>query len=145
MTTTKKTPIGVLALLLGSMQAAALADVAVIAGPSVPVDSLGMEQVRRLYLNQAGRFPGGVALVPYDQPRSSDIHKAFTKRVLRKSERELAQYWSRRMFSGKGRPPQVLADDAAVIEQVTRVPGSIGYVDSGSLNNDRVKVLLRLP
>ena len=44
----------------------AWADLAVIVNPSVKVDGISIEQLQRLYLNQASRFPGGVALRPLD-------------------------------------------------------------------------------
>jgi ABC-type phosphate transport system substrate-binding protein len=48
------------------------------------------------------------------------------------------------MFSGKGRPPQTVENDEAVIERIIADPGSIGYIDADSVD-DRVKVLLRIP
>ena len=48
------------------------------------------------------------------------------------------------MFSGKGRPPRQVDGDAAVIEAVIEQPGTLGYVDSESVD-ERVKVLTRLP
>ena len=129
-----------LALLTGALQA----ELAVVVAPSVPLDSISVGQLERLYLNRASRFPGGVHLQPLDQRRGSAQRDAFINRVLGMSDIELAEYWSRRMFSGKGRPPKTLENDAAVIEQVSGDPGKIGYVDADAVD-DRVKVLLRIP
>lgn len=140
----KRTSLSCLALLLGLLGGLAQADVVLVADASLALDALTPEQARRLYLALPGRFPGGRRLVPFDQPPSSPARRVFVREVLKKSERELAQYWSRRTFAGKGRPPRVLPDDAAVIEQVTRSPGSVGYIDADALD-DSVKVLLRIP
>lgn len=128
-------------LLLGS---AAHADIAIVVAPDVGLDSISVEQLERLYLQRANRYPNGVKLIPVDQPTGSEIRKKFTRKALWKTEIEVAEYWSRRMFSGKGRPPRQYEDDAAVIDIVTSKPGMLGYID-GDAADDRVKVLLRLP
>ncbi|TCK18488.1 hypothetical protein DFR30_1766 [Thiogranum longum] len=122
----------------------AWAELAVIVAPSVNIDSINAEQLERLYLNRADRFPGGVPLKPLDQRNDSEQRKAFVTRILGMSETELSEYWSRRMFSGKGHPPRTVENDDAVIERVLADPGNIGYIDGDSVD-DRVKVLLRIP
>ncbi len=122
----------------------ALAELAIVVDPSVNLDSISVKQLERLYLNRADRFPGGVALQALDQRNGSTQREAFITRVLGMSEIELAAYWSRRMFSGKGHPPKSVESDSAVIEEVTAEPGVIGYIDGDSVD-DRVKVLLRIP
>jgi len=122
----------------------AWAELAIIVDPSVNIDSISAEQLERLYLNRANRFPGGIPLHPVDQRSGSTQRETFATDVLGMSERELAEYWSRRMFSGKGRPPKTVKDDKAVIEKVINEPGTIGYIDGDSVD-DRVKVLLRIP
>jgi ABC-type phosphate transport system substrate-binding protein len=122
----------------------ALADVAVVVDPSVPLESVTVEQLERLWLHRPDRYPDGVQLTPVDQESGSPIRKTFVEKVLWKSEVEVAEYWSRRMYSGKGRPPRQFRDDDAVIEEVTANPGAIGYIDETSVD-DRVKVVLRIP
>jgi ABC-type phosphate transport system substrate-binding protein len=120
------------------------AEIAVITDPSVELTSLDIEQLERLYLLRPNRFPGGVRLIAIDQKAGSEIRQAFLQKALWKTEIDVAEYWSRRMFSGKGRPPRQFDGDAAVIDEVIDSPGTIGYVDSESVD-DRVKVLTRLP
>jgi ABC-type phosphate transport system substrate-binding protein len=122
----------------------AWAELAVIVAPSVNIDSINAEQLERLYLNRADRFAGGVPLQPLDQRSGSEQRTTFVTRVLGMSETELSEYWSRRMFSGKGHPPRTMENDETVIERVIADPGSIGYIDGDSVD-DRVKVLLRIP
>lgn len=120
------------------------AEIAVIADPSVELVSLDLEQLERLYLLRPNRFPNGVKLVAIDQKAGSVIRQDFLQKALWKTEIDVAEYWSRRMFSGKGRPPRQFDGDTAVIEAVIESPGTVGYVDSESID-DRVKVLTRLP
>ena len=122
----------------------ASAELAVVVGPSVDINSINAEQLERLYLNRPNRYPGGVRLQPLDQPKGSTQYDAFSTSILGMSKIELTEYWSRRMFSGKGRPPRTFENDEAIIEQVTKEPGDIGYIDAESVD-ERVKVLLRIP
>jgi ABC-type phosphate transport system substrate-binding protein len=122
----------------------AFAEIAVVVDPAVPLDSISIEQLERLYLNRPDRYPEGVKLVPLDRQAGSEIRKQFVQKVLWKTEVEVAQFWSRRMYSGKGRPPRQLRDDGDVIEEVTANPGDVGYIDADSVS-DQVKVLLSIP
>jgi len=121
-----------------------LADIAVVVAPAVPIDSINLEQLERLYLHRPNRYPHGTELTPVDQKTGSAIRQQFVQKALWKTEIDVAEYWSRRMFSGKGRPPRQLEDDQAVIDAVISQPGAIGYIDAASVD-ERVKVLLRIP
>jgi hypothetical protein len=60
----------------------AWAELAVIVAPSVNIDNINAEQLERLYLNRADRFPGGVPLQPLDQRSGSKQRKAFVTCIL---------------------------------------------------------------
>jgi len=120
------------------------AELAVIVAPSADIDSISIEQLQRLYLNRANRFPNGVRLLPVDQKNGSAQQLEFAEKALGKSATELSEYWSRRMFSGKGHPPRQYKDDTAVMQQVAESEEIIGYVDAASVD-DSVKVILQIP
>lgn len=128
----------------GLFSQSCLAEIAVIVDTSVSVDSVDTKQLQRLYLNKPARLKANARLTPIDQKKGSSLRKEFTQKVLEKTERQLTSYWSRLMFSGKGKPPQQYDDDATVLEQVTANPGTVGYIDSASVN-EGVKVILRIP
>ena len=130
-----------LTALLGSN---AMAELAVIVDPSVKLEAITTEQLQRLYLHKAGRYPNGVELRPIDQKSGSQQQQEFAGKVLGKSSTDLSKYWSRRMFSGKGHPPRQYGSDAEVIQEVTATPGTIGYVDMQSVD-DSVKVIFQIP
>ena len=120
------------------------AELAVIVAPSTDINTISIEQLERLYLNRANRFPNGVRLLPVDQKPGSPQQLEFAQKALGKSATELSEYWSRRMFSGKGHPPRQYKDDAEVVQQVAESEGLIGYVDAASVD-DSVKVILQIP
>ncbi len=139
-----KKRIVLLIALTGLFSSMAGAELAIVVAPSTALDSINLEQLQRLYLNRANRFPNGVRLIPVDQKSGSPQQLEFARKVLGKSAAELARYWSRRMFSGKGHPPRQYRDDAEVMEQVAESEDLIGYVDMDSVD-ERVKVILQIP
>ena len=128
----------------GLLNHAAHAELAVVVAPSVNVDSITLEQLERLYLDKSVSGLSGTSLTPVDHKQGSPQRQEFAQKAMGKTERQLASYWSRVMFSGKGQPPRQYSNDAEVIEQVTSDPGKIGYIDAESVT-EGIKVILRIP
>lgn len=132
-------------LAIGLLATAAVqAELAVIAHPGNPLSSMSMTDVERIYLGKARSFPGGGSVSPLDQALGNPMRGKFFDSVLSKSEAQVTGYWSRRMFSGKGKPPETLADDAAVKARVSSDNTAIGYVSDATVDSS-VKVLLLIP
>ncbi len=129
-------------LLVGAT--AAQAELAIIAHPSNPLNSIDQAEVERLYMGKSRSFPGGGTVKPVDQVQGNPMREKFFSAVLEKTEAQVTGYWSRRMFSGKGKPPETLADDLAVKARVASDPSSIGYVSDDTVDSS-VKVLLLVP
>lgn len=123
---------------------AAQAELAVIAHPDIGVDGVTEKELSAVYLGHAKRLSNDAFVTPVDQSEGSAQRKHFYKTVTGKSEAQLKRYWSKRMFSGKGKPPIVLGSDQAVKEWVAKTPGGLGYIDGKELDSS-VKVLLILP
>lgn len=119
------------------------AGVAVVAHPSNPVNALSTEAVERLFLGKDKTFPGAGPAVPVDQAEGSHVRRQFLQQVLGKDGNQLKAYWSRLIFTGKGTPPEAVANDAAVKRWLNAHPNGIGYIDDSSVD-DSVKVLLKV-
>lgn len=129
-------------LLLGA--ACAQAELAIIAHPGNPLNSIEQSEVERIFLGRSRSFPGGGTVKPVDQAPGNAMREKFFASVLNMTEAQVTGYWSRRMFSGKGTPPDTLADDLAVKARVASDPASLGYVREDVVDSS-VKVLLLLP
>lgn len=108
----------------------------VVVREDAPVDAVSVDALADLYLGRA-RGP----LVPLD--RSEDaLRAAFYQRLLGQSLNRVRAYWAKRVFTGRGRPPEAISADgvARALEdaglRVTYVPA--GQQPAGS------KVLLIL-
>lgn len=132
----------VLASVLIRFSAIASAAVVVIGNASLPVASLTPEQVRNLFLGKDNRLPDGTPCKVVDQVDGRAIRNEFYERVLLKTPEQAKAYWAKLIFTGKGVPPPVLMDDAAVRRWVSRDPRGIGYIDEAAVDSS-VKVLLK--
>jgi ABC-type phosphate transport system substrate-binding protein len=129
-------------LLLG--MSPAYSDIAIIVHPSNSLSNVSASDAARIYLGKDRSFPNDEKIDTIDQPAGSSIHSKFYSSVVKMNEAKVQQYWSRLRFSGKGRPPQVLGDDATVKAFVSQTPNAIGYIDKKAIDRS-VKILLIVP
>ncbi|MEO2266260.1 phosphate ABC transporter substrate-binding protein [Pseudoalteromonas sp. YIC-656] len=123
-----------LALVLST---SAFADISVITHPSN--SGADADTVKKIYLGKAKSFADGSSAKPVNQDGNA-VFDEFNDKVLGKSSAQLNAHWSKLVFTGKGTPPDKLANDQAVIEFVANNPGAVGYVSSSNVTGD-VKVI----
>lgn len=124
------------ALTLSALAAASQADVAVIVHPDAP-STPSRAAVTSIFLGLDR------SLTPTDLQDWPAAREQFYRELARKNEGQLKSYWAARIFTGKGRPPRTVKDQAAMLDYVASDPQAIGYVDSDALD-DRVQVLFIL-
>ncbi len=127
------------AILLVAMSHYANADVAVIVHPS-NLSQLDKTTINRMFMGREKSFSNGDLVIPIGQHATDNTATEFNQAVLNKSARQLKAYWSKLVFTGKGRPPKEVANDAEMIDLVASNPNFIGYVDAASVTDD-VKVV----
>lgn len=64
----------------------------------------------------------------------------FSKKILGVYPHQLRLAWDRAVFSGTGQAPNEVDDETEMLEAIASTPGSIGYIQQSSLN-DQVRVL----
>ena len=117
------------------------AEVVVIVSAKSHVNSLSAEQTARIFLGKVSNFPDGEEAVPIDQPQGRTVRDEFYKKIVHKSASQVAAYWAKVIFTGDGRPPVMLENNAAVRRAVAANPNAIGYIEKTSVNKS-VKVIL---
>lgn len=131
-----------LALLVGHGRGSAFADsrkdFALIVNPGNPVTDVSRSMLADLYLKRTTRWDDGELARPIDQRADSEVRRAFSESVLKRSIAAVKRYWQQRIFSGRDLPPPELEGDEAVASYVASHRGAIGYV-SGTLNHDKTK------
>lgn len=125
------------------LSAVAVADIAIIAHPDFAADSATAEDVKRLFLGKTTTISGEHA-TPIDQKNDDAERAQFYDTVVKKTASQLRAYWSRLVFTGKGKPPKTFDGDAEVVSAVAADSSLIGYVDIEAVTGD-VKILLTVP
>jgi len=119
-------------------------ELAVISNAKTAVEGISLEELNNIYMGQSRTFSSGEQAQPCHQDKGNQARKIFFQSVLKKSENRVSSYWSRRKFTGKGNPPEVVGDDDAVTDWVSQTPGGIGYINGQNLKKG-VNVLLIIP
>ena len=117
----------------------AQAEVAVIVNAGVE-DTLTSKEISRIFLGKSKKFPSGNSATPINLSSGDATREAFEASVLKKSPKQLKSYWSKQVFTGKGKPPKEHNNATEVINQVKADPSIIGYVDASAVTAD-VKVI----
>jgi ABC-type phosphate transport system substrate-binding protein len=116
----------------------------VVVHSSNPAASLDKSAVKTHYLKQAGEWTDGNKVRPVDC--EGDARQGFIGKVLQMSSKDYERYWLERKYAAAESPPKQVDDDEAVLKYVGASKGAIGFLDSGSLgDNKKVKVVLRIP
>lgn len=117
------------------------AEVVVIVSAKSHVTSLTAEQAAKIFLGKTSEFPDDGDAIPIDQAVGSDIRNEFYAKVVRKNPSQLAAYWAKIIFTGDGRPPEIVDGNAAVRRAVAKNPNAIGYIDKSAVNRS-VRIVL---
>jgi ABC-type phosphate transport system substrate-binding protein len=120
--------------------AAAQAEVVAVVAAASPIRALSHEQIADIFLGRSTRLPSGTVAVPLDLPEGSPERDEFYLRVAGKSPAQLKAFWSKLIFTGRGRPPKSVADSGEVLKYVRQNPAVIGYVDRAAVDST-VRVL----
>lgn len=111
----------------------------VIAHPDCGTDSVSADFIQNVYIGKTAKWGNGAKAEP-GTLKGGEIHELFLKDLVSKSVSQFSTFWKKIVFTGKGKPPKELADEAAMVEFVKSTPGAIGYV-SASAAVEGVKVL----
>lgn len=115
-------------------------EVVVIANATSTISAASSEDIARLFLGKT-KAVKGEKLTPVDQSKDSDVASQFYSNVVGKNASQLRAYWSKLVFTGKGKPPKELGTSADVLAAVAANPSLIGYIEASAVN-DSVKVLM---
>ena len=125
---------------LAFLSSGLLGQVAVIANPDVPVDTISKEVLLDYYAGDINTWGNDQPIIVFDLKPRSDVKKSFYE-GLGKTTGRMKSIWMRRKLSGEGEPPEALPDEETVLKRVAETSGAIGFLHQAMVN-DTVKVLL---
>jgi len=117
------------------------ADVVAVVSSKSSITTLTKNQVIDIFLGRRIRFPDGNPAVPIDQAEGSATRNEFYERFANMSPALLKAFWSKIIFTGRGLPPQSVANSMEAKKFVMANLNTIGYIDRSMVDSD-VKVVL---
>lgn len=136
----KKITILLAASILGLLLAQTGSAATLVANSDVDTAKMTVEQVEQIYLGKKTLWDSGQRVIPVMVNEDSAEARDFLDKVLKKTVAQYRAYWKRRLFSGGGTVPKTFRTTGEVIEFVSKTPGSIGVVQTGT-KDPRVKVV----
>jgi hypothetical protein len=122
-----------------ALSVTAHSDVVAVVSVKSTITMLAKSQATDIFLGRATHFPSGATATPIDQ-EGSLIREEFYMMLADRSPAQINAYWSRIVFTGRGRPPQQVLNDMAVKKILAADPTAIGYIDTRDVD-DSVRVL----
>ena len=115
------------------------AELVVVINPA-NANALDAKTVQRIFLGKDKKFADGNESIAINQVADTQIRQDFDQAVLGRSSSQVSAYWSKLVFTGKGIPPKEVANDAEVLDLVSKNLSVIGYVNKASVT-DAVKIV----
>ncbi|MDQ3212455.1 MAG: hypothetical protein M3Q85_07260 [Acidobacteriota bacterium] len=130
----------VLALASTSAPAAPTSQFRIIVHRENPVTLLTIPELQRMFRKQTRMWPNGESVVPVDWDATSPVREDFSEKVLRRSVREMAEFWVQQSITQGLTPPTTLRSTRAILRFVASVPGAIAYAPAGEVDATVKKV-----
>ncbi|MDO6427596.1 phosphate ABC transporter substrate-binding protein [Thalassotalea sp. 1_MG-2023] len=124
---------------LSTLSFTSFGDVAVIVNPS-NTSEISENDISRIFLGKNKSYANGNSVEPVNTKYGNGVRKEFEDKLIGKNKSQMKAYWSKLIFTGKGKPPKELSSDDEIIAFVATNPNAIGYISSEKVN-DSVKVI----
>lgn len=115
-------------------------DIVVIANKSLSADSIGLSELKRIFLKQKTSLKGN-HITPINAKPNSSLRVGFANRVLQMTSQEETGYWEDQKISKGTRPPAELSNTVKAIFSITN---GISYCYRKDFNPAVAKILLIL-
>ena len=100
----------------------------IIVNKANPVKTLPIVELRRIFMKQSRMWAHAEPMVPVDWESTAEIRQVFSRQVLNRSVREMAEWWVQQSMTQGIAPPSTQRSARAILRFVASVPGSISYV-----------------
>ena len=106
----------------------------IVVNKANPVKTLPLVELRRIFMKQSRMWPHAEPMVPVDWDSTAEVRQTFSKQVMNRSVREMAEYWVQQSMTQGIAPPSTQRSARAVLRFVASVPGAISYVPPGDVD-----------
>lgn len=99
------------------------------------------DQIQDYYFKRNRMWPDGKPVRFFDRQDNSQERIYFLKSLIRKTARQVDQFWIGQKFNTGDSAPIQVSTDTMTLNLVSRFPGGISYVNEGVTLPKNVKVL----
>lgn len=131
----------ILIAMLGVMMSVTVqaGNIVVVVNSASTISKVTASELSKLFMGKSKTVAGEKA-VPINQDVESQPRADFSDKILGRTVKKIVDYWKKRIFSGKGKAPKEVSDDAKVIAYVSENPNALGYIAASNLT-DKVKAI----
>jgi len=137
---TKLTLIALMTAMLTPALSWAEGTMVVVVNAKNPVNKMSADEVSQLFMGQSEFFPGGSPATAVDLAENSPQRTEFAAKVLGKTPPQLHAYWSKMVFTGKGKPLKEVPTSKEVIDFLVKNTNAIGYMEKSAVDSN-VKIV----
>jgi ABC-type phosphate transport system substrate-binding protein len=110
------------------------ADIAVVVHPDVPIDNLTVAELRRILLGDREFWTAGVRVSLFLRAPVARERDVAIKDICQMNEAQFRQHWIAKVFRADTRSgPRIVYSGQMAVEQVSRTPGAITFVESSAV------------
>ena len=117
----------------------------VIVNKSNPITSLPVAELQRVFRKQTRMWRHGESMVPVDWDATSEVRQEFSRLVMGRSVREMADFWIQQSITQGLAPPSTQKSARAILRFVSSVSGAISYVPRGEADESVKIIVVILP
>jgi hypothetical protein len=101
-------------------------DLAVVVNPSIPVDNVSLEDLRKIFLGERQFWSSNLPVVPLIRPQGTVEREVILRVLFRMSEIEYKKYWITKVFRAEAaNEPAVALTNSFANDAVAAIPGSV--------------------
>lgn len=95
---------------------------------------LSPSQIKAIFLKK-NTFINGIKFIPINLDSRNKIRSSFETKILKMHFNRLKSYWNKQHYLGK-RPPISMHSQTSIKNFLSKVTGSIGYIEKKNMNDN---------
>ena len=115
----------------------------IIVNKANPVKTLPIAELRRIFTKESRMWSHAEPMVPVDWESTAEIRQVFSRQILNRSVREMAEHWVKQSITQGLAPPSTQRSARAILRFVANVPGAISYVPPSEVDETVAVVAIR--
>lgn len=108
--------------------------VAIVVHPSVGVDNISFEELRRIFLGEKQFWPDRSRITLLVRAPVAQERRLILQKIYRMNEEAFRQYWIAKMFRAEvAAGPKLVYSSEMARELVSAIPGAIGFMPANNV------------